>query len=140
MQRVYFDSNMVIYFVDRHPAFFPLLMQRMFDESGKERVVYVTSDLVRLEARLLPLREGNLSLLERFDNFFDTTQTHGVNFGKNVFDLATQLRAEHRLKTPDALHLAVAIGAGCDEFWTNDQRLAKAAQGRLQIVTFDNTP
>ena len=33
-----------------------------------------------------------------------------------------------------------AIYAGCNEFWTNDQRLAKAAQGRLQIVTFESTP
>ena len=27
-----------------------------------------------------------------------------------------------------------------DEFWTNDLRLANAAQGHLQIVTFESTP
>jgi predicted nucleic acid-binding protein len=34
------------------------------------------------------------------------------------------------------LHLAAAITAGCDEFWTNDHRLEQAAAGRLALVTF----
>ncbi len=55
-----------------------------------------------------------------------------------VFDLATELRAQHGLKTPDALHLAAALRAGCDEFWTNDEHLAKAAAGRIGIVVFDD--
>ena len=32
-----------------------------------------------------------------------------------VFDLATDLRARHRLKTPDALHQAAAIRTRCDD-------------------------
>jgi predicted nucleic acid-binding protein len=51
-------------------------------------------------------------------------------------NLATDLRAQYRLKTPDALHLAAAITAGCDEFWTNEHRLEQAAAGRLTLVTF----
>lgn len=140
MQRVYFDSNMVIYFVERHPKFFPFLFHRMVDSSGKELVKCVASDLVRLEARLLPLREGNRDLLALYDDFFQNTDRSGARFDQGVFDLATQFRADYRLKTPDALHLAVAVTSGCDEFWTNDQRLATAAQGHLQIVTFESTP
>lgn len=40
-----------------------------------------------------------------------------------------ELRARHGLRTPDALHRAVAQLAGCDELWTNDNRLAAAAEG-----------
>jgi len=43
------------------------------------------------------------------------------------------------LKTPDAVHLAAALNARCDELRTNDLRLANAAQGRLCIVTFEST-
>ncbi|WP_437572751.1 type II toxin-antitoxin system VapC family toxin [Sorangium sp. So ce542] len=32
-----------------------------------------------------------------------------------VFDLATELRALHGLKTPDALHAACAIHHSCDQ-------------------------
>ena len=36
---------------------------------------------------------------------------------------AAQLRAATGLKTPDALQLAAALGAGCRSFLTNDRRL-----------------
>lgn len=136
MQRVYFDSNMAIYFVERHPAYFPLLIARMLDAAGRMQVTCVTSDLGRLEARLLPMRQNDEALLALYDTFFAASDTSGVAFDRRIFDVATRLRANHGLKTPDALHLAVAIGAGCNEFWTNDHRLAQAAQGHLQIVTF----
>jgi predicted nucleic acid-binding protein len=51
-----------------------------------------------------------------------------------VVELATEIRAHSRLKTPDALHLAAAIHHGCTEFWTNDNRLMQAAVGRIQII------
>ena len=51
----------------------------------------------------------------------------------NVFDfnislstegcVAAQLRATTSVKTPDALQLVAAIGAGCQTFLTNDRRL-----------------
>ena len=50
-----------------------------------------------------------------------------------VFDKATRLRAAHRLKSPDALHLAAAIESHCTQFWTNDRRLAAAAAGHLEV-------
>lgn len=58
-----------------------------------------------------------------------------VELGRPAFDLATELRAHAALKTPDALHLAAALVAGCTAFWTRDQRLAAAASGR--IAPFD---
>jgi predicted nucleic acid-binding protein len=57
-----------------------------------------------------------------------------MNIQNTTFDLATELRARHGLKVPDALHLAAAIEGGCDEFWTNDTRLDKAASGYLKTV------
>lgn len=57
-------------------------------------------------------------------------------YAYRVRHMATQLRAQHDLKTPDAIHLTAAIHTSCDEFWTHDQRLAQAAKGRLQIVNF----
>ncbi|WP_091334734.1 PIN domain-containing protein [Allochromatium warmingii] len=59
-----------------------------------------------------------------------------LELNRYVFEHATELRAQHRLATPDALHLAAAIDAGCEEFWTNDRRLEHAAAGLLAVVTF----
>jgi len=59
-----------------------------------------------------------------------------VALDAQVFDLATELRARQGLKTPDALHLAAALHTGCDEFWTNDERLVRAASGRIRNLVF----
>ncbi|OIN90626.1 MAG: hypothetical protein AUJ20_14190 [Comamonadaceae bacterium CG1_02_60_18] len=134
MKRAYFDANAVIYYIEQNPTFLPVMVKRMFGLSGEELVYCVTSDLVRMETRVHPLRHGQIQLLNQFDEFFTANQQHIVLFDRAVFDLATQLRAIHELKTPDALHLAAALEAGCDEFWTNDDRLAKAALGRIEVI------
>ena len=90
-----------------------------------------SSELVRLEARLLGVRENNEAILQQYDAFFSACEFVALN--REIFDCATLLRAQKQLKTPDALHLASAIVAGCDEFWTNDLRLAKSSADRIVV-------
>ena len=85
-----------------------------------------------------PLREGNLALLEQFDKFFAQPEVVTVQLDARVFNLATELRAQYRLKTPDALHLAAAISSECDEFWSNDDRLAKIAGSQIEVGNLIN--
>lgn len=54
-----------------------------------------------------------------------------IDLNRIVFGQATDLRVIHNLKTPDALHLAAALTANCDQFWTNDQQLVKAINDKL---------
>lgn len=51
----------------------------------------------------------------------------GLPIPETIYEQALQLKATHRLKTPDALHLAIALYHGCTDFWTNDNRLNIAA-------------
>lgn len=139
MRLVYPDTNLLIYLIEDRlglarkvrPLLYPL---------HEELPVLVFSELTRMECRVQPLRAGDAGVLTAYEKLFTNRAYRFAPFDRQSFDIATQLRAEHGLKTPDALHLAVAICAGCSEFWTNDQRLAKAAQNRLQIVTFESTP
>jgi predicted nucleic acid-binding protein len=50
----------------------------------------------------------------------------------NSYRKAAELRAQQGLKTPDALHLAVAQYHDCGSFWTNDNRLHTIAE-RLAV-------
>ena len=139
MRNVYPDACALIYFVERHPQHFDALMQRLFRPDGALAVQLVLTELLRLECRLKPLRDGDAQLLARYDAFFATAGHVWAPLDRTVFELATQLRAEHRLKTPDALHLAAALQSGCDELWTHDTRLQVAAQGRLTLLTLEGT-
>lgn len=83
-----------------------------------------------------PIRQGDEELLDQFDGFFSSQDIERLAIQTDTFELATELRARHGTKTPDALHLATAILGGCDEFWTNDHRLTTAASGRIALNVF----
>jgi len=133
--RVYLDSCIAIYLIEQRGALAKAIRSRLAPPDAMPQVAY--TDLTRLECRVWPLREGRTELLEAFDNFFSTPGFLRIGLDADLFDLATELRARQGLKTPDALHLAAALSAGCDEFWTNDDRLAKAAGKRMRLAVFN---
>jgi predicted nucleic acid-binding protein len=113
----------VIYLVEEHPVFVLDIESLLAQHS--DAVLHVSS-LTEMECLVLPLRNQNQPLIEKFRNWFETVTV--LSNEREVFQQAARLRADHKsLKTPDAVHLATAMHFGCDEFWTNDDRLAKAA-------------
>lgn len=137
--RAYPDSCVLIYLVEGHPQWARAVRDRLQPAQNLPPAL-VFSELTRLECTVQPIKTNNDLQLQAYEHFFANGGYSYQPMTRQVFELATQLRAQHGLKTPDALHLAAAITAGCDEFWTHDQRLAQAAQDRLQIVTFESTP
>lgn len=136
--RVYFDSCIAIYLVERGEPWFSAIRQVHLPRLAEPGSSVIFTDLNRLECRTLPLALGRGDILREFDDFFARSGMQWTPLQTEVFDLATELRARHRVKTPDALHLAAAMMGGCDEFWTNDRRLEQAAGGRLSIVVPNN--
>lgn len=128
---IYWDSCVAIYRVENVDPWAATLAQWL-DELDTHAGLQV-SELTRMQCRLAPLRTGNEELLQRYDDFFALPDIAIVDLSRAVFDRATELRARHRLKTPDAIHLAAAIEARCDQFWTNDRRMSAAAAAHLEV-------
>jgi predicted nucleic acid-binding protein len=95
----------------------------------------VISDLSRLECRVKSLRENNRDLLDSYDQFFREVVHQIVPLTTDVIDLAMEIHANFGFATPDALHLAAAIEANCDTFFTNDQRLQRFHRIRVVVVS-----
>lgn len=136
MRYVYLDSCIVIYLVEGVEPWRSRI-RSCFMPPNLSRISIGFSDLTRLETRLGPKRRHDWLTLQRFDEFFAAPGFQRIELDTTVFDLATDLRATHHLKTADALHLAAAITAGCDEFWTNDTHLNKAAEQCLRVIPVD---
>jgi predicted nucleic acid-binding protein len=86
----------------------------------------VTSAATLLEVVVVPYRPGNLALAERYEALL--TRSRGlllVDLDRAHIRAAAQLRAVHRIRTPDALQLAAALSHGCATFLTNDRALPK---------------
>lgn len=128
--RIYLDSSPIIYLVERRMPYAAQVLARI----SVAGVILVSSDLALMEALVQPLRQQNQLLVQDFNNFFAAQITERVPFTESVFRKAADIRAQHNYRTPDALHLAAALEATCDRFFTNDAALKGFPDITVELV------
>ena len=128
--RIYLDSAPVIYVVERHAPYAEYLDARLSIPGD----VLVASELTRLECRILPVRESNLRVLQDFGDYFATRVLEMTQLTREVMERATLIRAKYGFRTPDAIHLGAALASDCDVFLTNDNRLSRFLDIRVEVV------
>ena len=130
------DTAVFIYFIEEDARFLPVILPLFKDaDAGKRQLV--TSALTLLEVLVVPYRAANRLLAERYEALL--TRSRGVrliDLTRDQLRAAAELRAATGVKTPDAIQLVAAIGAGCTTFLTNDRRLPSVPG--LRIVQFDS--
>jgi predicted nucleic acid-binding protein len=120
-QRVYFDTNGLIYFFDRNPLYFPVISE-IIQAVDRGEIFGFTGDAVVSELMVFPYRSKNPAEIARGKAFFSRKNFISVvGHDSAVFDTASQLRANGNLKLIDALHYATAIKSGCRFFITHDK-------------------
>jgi predicted nucleic acid-binding protein len=130
---VYCDSVVLIYFFDHTGPFNVRATHRLGAlAAAKDRLAI--SDLVRLEYRVKPLKDGDAVKLTLFDAFCARPDVQVVPITTAVFERATLIRATHSFKLADSLHLACAVEGGCDRFLTNDNRLSAFTDIPVEVL------
>lgn len=129
--RIYLDAAPIIDYIELTPVLGPKVAARI-NAAG---MVLISSDLAILETLVLPLRTGNAALVKDYEDFFALRVSESVPLTSSVFRNAATIRAQRNYKTPDALHLAAAIEAGCDVFLTNDLRLKSFPGITVEVVS-----
>jgi predicted nucleic acid-binding protein len=119
---IYCDSVILIYYFD-HVGVLQTRAANRLAAMHTARDQIVVSDMVRLECRVMPIRQADKTKLDSFDRFFASPDVVHVPLVTAVFDRATRIRAQHNYKTIDSINLAAAVEHGCDRFLTNDARL-----------------
>jgi predicted nucleic acid-binding protein len=94
----------------------------------------VSTELTRLECCVKPMRDTNATVLRQFERFFSRTVHESVPLSRDVMDRATEVRARYGFATPDSIHLAAALVAGCDVSLTNDHRLSRAVGIQVEVI------
>ena len=123
-QRVYLDTNIFIYFLDRHPCYFDAVAA-LFRASFDQAFFATTGDVAVAEVMGGPYRHDDPALAASFKRFFvERNLLTVVAHEREVFDAAAMLVAKKRMKFIDALHVATAISVGCQFFITNDVGIA----------------
>lgn len=116
---VYLDVNPIIYTVEKHPDYGPLL-EPMWQAAQVGTIEVISSELAIMETLVGPLKSGDAVLERQYEQALLGTDLRLLIITQVVLRRAAQLRATTRLKTPDAIHAATAQQAGCALFVTND--------------------
>lgn len=123
---VYVDTAPVIYTVERHADYVPLLLP-LWAAMDAQQIEVITSELTLLETLVKPLRDGDHALAADYEKFLTATRVKLLPVTADILRQAARIRADARLRTPDAVHAATALAAGCAQFLTNDDDYRKLA-------------
>jgi len=135
--RVLLDTMVLVYFLE-HDGPRQRLAADTLARIETGRLQGLLSSLVLAEL-LVPLyragngqRAGKLAkLLRNFRNL------EMVSITDRIAMEAARLRAEHGLRTPDALHAATAIAHEADGILTNDRQLRRLEHEGISVWLFD---
>lgn len=119
------DSMLFVYHFENNEQFGPIaaeVFQRA--ESGQHRLV--TSVLSLMEVLVVPKRRGMGDLAQKYRDIFESFPNLTMKpIDAEVAEIASELRAKHNLRTPDALHVATSIHSRADAFLSNDQEVER---------------
>lgn len=89
----------------------------------------VASTMALTEVLVQPLRAGDNALTGRYEAILSNSHSFRLaSVTPIVARQAADLRARYSLRTPDAIHIATALVAGCDAFLTNDAALQRVTE------------
>ncbi len=135
-QKVAVDTMIFIYAFEERPVYRGIL-KSFFRALENGEMNAVTSTLTITECLVQPYRKKDFALsaqyLVLFRNFPNLSI---IPLTDDIAERAAFLRAQCKLRTPDAVQLATALVSGCHAFLTNDDRFL-AAEG-IRILVLDH--
>jgi predicted nucleic acid-binding protein len=138
--RVYLDAMIWIYALEGRSAFSPDA-QNFLRTLKAGRHTILASHFLLAETLVIPIRESDTFSIAAYKRAFLAADAVSlVPFDAIAAMRFAALRASSRVKSPDAIHLALASSAGADAFITTDDRLSKLAVPGIGLIGDLNTP
>lgn len=97
------DTAPLIYYIEAHPAYLPLI-DPFFSALAVGEFQVVTSIITLTECLIHPIRTIDMTLANQYRTLlFDTEGITTLLVSPAIAELAAQLRATYNVRTPDAL-------------------------------------
>jgi predicted nucleic acid-binding protein len=133
-RRIAIDTSIFIYHLEAKPAYFDTT-DEIFAWLERPPHTAVTSSLTMTELLVQPYRTRNPALVNQYYGLLSTfPNLEWIAPDLAIADAAAQLRADHRLRTPDALQVATGIRSGATALLTNDMDLSRVSQIEVAIL------
>ena len=129
------DTMVFVYHFEAHEEFGPAA-GRLLQAAEEGRCRLVCSVLTLLEILVVPKRNGQEDLCRRYREIFQSFPNLAVlAVETEIAEIASDLRAQYSIRTPDSIHIATAIRAGAAAFISGDGRLNRVKE--LPILPFE---
>ena len=137
---LFLDSNVIIYLIEGDALLVAEVKQTIQKQIDTHpEIVIAISALTLLECRVKPLRNNDTKLLQRYNEFFSADGLLIVELSSNVLDIATHIRSDFGLKTPDALQAACCLSLKAQHlFLTEDNAFNKVDALHVCKAIIDN--
>jgi predicted nucleic acid-binding protein len=134
VRRLGLDTSPFIYFIEQNAVYLDVVreLMRLIDAQSLAAscsVITITEVLTR------PYQTNDTALANKYRTILSGSQNLSViEINAAIADHAARLRADYRLRTPDALQLAAAVESGCDAFLCNDRDLRRVSLLRVLLL------
>lgn len=127
-QKVYLDTNIFIYALEGvEPS--AAILREVFTSLEAGEWQAATSSLSIAECLVKPFGLGREDLVGLYRAALSQSDHLTlVPLNEEILIFAARLRAQHKFKLPDALHIATALNQGCTAMLTNDTGFRKVPE------------
>lgn len=131
------DTAVFIYHFEKNPTYLPLTHE-LFRSIEVGARAGVTSTITLMEIIVKPLALGQKDVARKYEVMLvNFPNLDIVDLDRDVIRQAARLRAEYRIRPPDALQVATSLLHGAEVFITNDG-LLKRLRGKLEVILLDD--
>jgi len=121
-----------IYVLESHPQFADQFVG-LFEAAAAGDLTIALSTITLAEVLTGPFKAGQTALAKRYEKVL--SQYSVIPVSTPIAALAAQLRAQYRLKLPDAIQLATGLDIGAAAFVTHDRDFSQVTG--VEILTGD---
>ena len=129
------DTAPLIYFIEENQNYIEVA-KLFFEAMDRDEFKVVTSTITLLEVLVHPLRRKNSKLASEYRDILLNSKLQTIEISSTIAEQAAQLRADHNIRTPDAIQISACLNAGATHFFTNDVRLPKIPS--IQTLSLDS--
>ena len=131
---VFLDTAPLIYFIEKNARYLDAV-RPVIALIDSHQAKGMTSTITLLEVLVLPLREGNKKLADKYKTILlSSTELETCEISNAISERAAVIRAKYGFKTPDSIQLATAIVRKADYFLTNDNALKQVREIKVIVL------
>jgi predicted nucleic acid-binding protein len=133
-RRIAIDTCVFIYQLEGHPKY-SSPAETVFEWLEQRGHTAVTSTVTMLDLLVQPYRQGDLKRVDQIYALLTTfPNLEWIASSVEVSDLAARLRADHNLRTPDAVQAATALDARATAIVTNDPAFERVSSIAVAVL------